>query len=191
MNHLPSDYYERLGVAAQASIDEITQAFRRMAMRYHPDRNKDQDAMRHFIEIREAFDILRDPQKRSVYDRIRSASAGGAVVVAASESDRRHYGEWRSEARSNAERDAAKSYEEFTAWLKQFATKVSEGAQVGMFFVLLAVGGVVFSLITIGVATEVRGPGQLLIMMLCLGAAAVCFVAFGAAIKDMKEQSRG
>lgn len=73
------DYYEILGVPRDASEDELKRAYRKLAMQYHPDRNRDADAEAHFKEIAEAYDVLRDPQKRGVYDRYGHAGLGGAA----------------------------------------------------------------------------------------------------------------
>ncbi len=64
------DYYEVLGVARQASAGEIKKAYRQMALRYHPDRNPgNKEAEERFKETAEAYSVLIDGQKRSVYDR--------------------------------------------------------------------------------------------------------------------------
>ena len=64
------DYYEVLGLKKGASDDEIKKAFRKLAMKYHPDRNPgDKNAEEKFKEINEAYSVLSDPDKKSKYDR--------------------------------------------------------------------------------------------------------------------------
>lgn len=65
---MAKDYYEILGVAKTASQDEIKRAYRKLAMRYHPDKNKDKDAEGRFKEINESYAVLSDPEKRKQYD---------------------------------------------------------------------------------------------------------------------------
>ena len=80
------DYYDILGVSRQASEAEIKRAYRRLALRYHPDRNPgDKEAEARFKEINEAYEVLRDPQKRAAYDRFghRAFEAGAGAEAAA------------------------------------------------------------------------------------------------------------
>jgi len=63
------DYYEILGVQKGASADQIKQAYRKLAMQYHPDRNKSPDAAERFKEISEAYAVLSDEKKREQYDQ--------------------------------------------------------------------------------------------------------------------------
>lgn len=73
------DYYEVLGVQKGASEDEIKRAYKKMAIKYHPDRNPgDKEAEEKFKEAAEAYDVLRDPDKRARYDQFGHAGMGGA-----------------------------------------------------------------------------------------------------------------
>jgi molecular chaperone DnaJ len=71
------DYYEVLGVTRDADQKAIKDAFRQLALKYHPDRNKEPGAEEHFKEIAEAYAILNDPQKRAAYDRGGHAGVAG------------------------------------------------------------------------------------------------------------------
>ncbi len=76
------DYYETLGVSRTATESELKKAYRKMAMKYHPDRNPDNaDAEAHFKEAKEAYEVLSDAQKRAAYDQFGhegvNQSAGG------------------------------------------------------------------------------------------------------------------
>ncbi len=76
------DYYALLGLSRTATRDEVNRAFRRLARRYHPDLNPgNREAERRFKEISEAYDVLSDPEKRTLYDRFGDAWKGVVAGV--------------------------------------------------------------------------------------------------------------
>ena len=74
-----SEFYTLLGIPRDATEAEIKKAYRKLAMEFHPDRNPSHQAEARFKEITEAYEVLRDPQKRAVYDRYGKAGLGGAA----------------------------------------------------------------------------------------------------------------
>jgi curved DNA-binding protein len=64
------DYYNIMGVARNAKQDEIKRAYKKLARKYHPDVNKADDAEARFKEVGEAYDVLKDPEKRAAYDQL-------------------------------------------------------------------------------------------------------------------------
>src|ERR687896_107869 len=77
------DYYELLGLQKGASAEDLKKAYRKLAMQFHPDRNPgDKAAEQKFKELSEAYDVLKDEQKRAAYDRFGHAAfenAGGGA----------------------------------------------------------------------------------------------------------------
>ncbi|MCH7981927.1 MAG: DnaJ domain-containing protein, partial [Proteobacteria bacterium] len=84
------DYYEVLGVSRSATAGEIKKSYRRLAMKHHPDRNADDEhAEKRFKEAKEAYEVLKDQDKRATYDQFGHdglrAGPGGAGGVGGAE----------------------------------------------------------------------------------------------------------
>ena len=71
------DYYEVLGVGRGASAQEVKSQYRKMALKFHPDRNKSPEAAEHFKEVSEAYAVLSEPEKRKLYDQYGHQGIGG------------------------------------------------------------------------------------------------------------------
>lgn len=79
MVKMGKDYYSVLGIQKGASEDEIKKAYRKQALKYHPDKNKSPGAEDKFKEIAEAYDVLSDPKKKDIYDKFGEEGLKGGV----------------------------------------------------------------------------------------------------------------
>jgi len=66
------DYYKMFGLERNATAKDIKKAYRKLARKYHPDINKEKSAEEHFKKVAEAYEVLKDPEKRRLYDQLGS-----------------------------------------------------------------------------------------------------------------------
>ena len=71
------DYYDVLGVTKTSSLYDVKQQYRKLALKFHPDRNQYSDTAEHFKEISEAYEVISDPEKKQVYDQYGHAGVNG------------------------------------------------------------------------------------------------------------------
>lgn len=76
---MAKDYYKILGISRSATEDEIKKAYRKLALKYHPDKNKTKEAEEKFKEIAEAYEVLSDKKKREVYDQYGEDGLKGGI----------------------------------------------------------------------------------------------------------------
>lgn len=75
------DYYKILGIPRSATDDEIKKAYRKLALRYHPDKNKSPNAEEKFKEVAEAYEVLSDKSKRDLYDKYGEEGLKGGELL--------------------------------------------------------------------------------------------------------------
>ena len=134
---MESDYYAILEIRPEASVEEIKKAYRSLALRYHPDKNKEPDAHDRFIRINEAYLILSDSEARLKYDSERHARPPMATAYPSEEESSRDWPnfddadlrDWSNNARRQADRFASMSYTSFAHLIGQIAKET--GSQLG------------------------------------------------------------
>jgi DnaJ-class molecular chaperone len=110
------NYYEVLGINNDANIEQINSSFRKLALKYHPDHNKEPNAEEMFIKILEAYEILKEPSKRKVYNEILNKSKNkyqGYTPNNNENEKENNFHNWQNTAREEGKKYSKASYEEF------------------------------------------------------------------------------
>ncbi|CAG0915887.1 unnamed protein product [Notodromas monacha] len=121
------DYYKILGIARGASDDEIKKAYRKLALKYHPDKNKAAGAEERFKEIAEAYEVLSDKKKRDIYDQLGEEGLKGAGGAGGGAGSNYHY---------TFHGDPRATFAQFFGTSNPFDTFFGSGSSSGRFFTM-------------------------------------------------------
>lgn len=125
-------YYAILGISRTATLSEIKTAYRKLAMQYHPDVNRESNAHEKFIEINEAYEILCDASKRAVYDELYDAAYAkknnSASTGTYNSSQKAKYEQWQQDANRKAEEYSSMTLNDFKFKVLDKLVKIYDAA---------------------------------------------------------------
>ena len=119
------NYYEVLGVSSNATLQEIKKAYRSLALKYHPDVNKEPNAHEAFIKITEAYEVLSDFDKRNYYDKVYSEES--KTFHNTNEGD--NINKWREESKKKAEAYSKMPIDDFKYKILDFTVEIYDGGK--------------------------------------------------------------
>ena len=188
------DYYKILELEFGADILTVKKAYRRLALKYHPDKNKEPNAAQKFIEITEAYEVLRDSLKKSEYDRLYQAYFRTNTQKQYSEQSydqtyQRKQQEWADFGREKAKEYSSIPFEEFA---KRLLKEISVGASyIPNAIAILFVGGGAIGILTIlPKAFEDGGGLGLILLLMVVGLGYLAYRLFLVAQADYKEERK-
>lgn len=184
------DYYKILELEFGADILAVKKAYRRLALKYHPDKNKEPNAAQKFIEITEASEVLREPLKKSEYDRLYQAYFRTKTQEQYTEqSYERKQQEWADFGREKAKEYSSIPFEEFA---KRLLKEISVGASyiTNAIAILLAGGGAMKGLTILPEAFEDGGGFGLILLLIVVSLGYLAYRLFLVAQADYKEERK-
>jgi hypothetical protein len=188
------DYYKILEIEFGEDILAVKKAYRRLALKFHPDKNKEQNAAQKFIEITEAYEVLRDPLKKSEYDRLyqtyfRTKTQEQYSEQTYEQTYQRKQQEWADYGREKAKEYSSIPFEEFA---RRLLKEISVGAgYIPNAIAILFVGGGAIGMLTIlPEAFEDGGGLGLSLLLMIVGLGYLAYRLFLVAQADYKEDRK-
>ena len=189
------DYYKILELSFGADISDVKKAYRRLALKYHPDKNKASNAAQIFIELTEAYEVLRDPYKKHEYDKIYEGlfSAKTKTEVVIRTEQRQEYEskqqEWTKFGKTKAQEYSSMPFDEF-------ARRLLKEISIGVNYIPNVIG-ILFT-VTMGITflvllptTEGYAAGlPIMLILFSLGAFYLAYRLFIVAQADYKEERK-
>lgn len=171
------NYYSILGLGLQASNDEIKMAYKKVALFYHPDKNKNLDATSKFIEATEAFEVLKDSQKRKEYDLLYSKNVFNQQMSINNVGEDTSFKIWNEDAREQAKKYASYSFEEFSQVFSD-EVKVIVPFLPRIFWILVSGFGAIAAIISLPELLD-KKDGSSIAVFLVLGGCLFGFIFWG------------
>lgn len=171
------NYYQILGISEDATIEDIKKSYRKLALKYHPDINPSNNSTAKFIEITQAYEILKDADKRKAYDSSINSNID----------KNSNFNQWQNDARQKAKKDADTNFSDFEDKLKK-ELKLIKSNSVGFGCLILLAIPVVTCLILVIRSLTSSGNNLLGISVVSLlfwiGLFAYYYVRISGAYKD-------
>ncbi|MFV0291150.1 MAG: DnaJ domain-containing protein [Mangrovibacterium sp.] len=187
------DYYKILELEFGADILAVKKAYRRLALKYHPDKNSEPNASQKFIEITEAYEALRDPLKKSEYDNLyqsyfRTKSQEQYSEQKYKQTYQSKQQEWAEYGREKAKEYSSIPFEEFA---KRLLKEISVGASyIPNAIAILFVGGGALGMLTILPKAFEDGGGGLFLLLMVVGLGYLAYRLFLVAQADYIEERK-
>lgn len=193
------NYYKILGIGMEASQMDVKKAFRKLALKYHPDRNKEANAAQKFIEVTEGYEVLRDQVKRAEYDKIYRAyflrteqDRGNFEQEQEKQTEYKYseyYQEWEYFGRQKAQEYSSIPFEEFA---RRLLKEVSIGASYipNLIAILIVGGGAIGILSIIPDAFDDGGGIAIFILLMIVGLGYLAYRLFSVAKDDYSEERK-
>jgi len=188
------NYYKILELDFGADILSAKKAYRRLALKYHPDKNKEPDAAQKFIEITEAYEVLRDPLKKNEYDRIYQAYFGTKKQETKYEQSfedtyRQKQQEWAGFGKEKAKEYSSIPFEEFARRLLK-EISVGMGYIPNAIAILFAGSGAIGLLLVIPETFDEYGGIGFFLLLMAVGLGYLAYRLFLVAQADYNEDRK-